>query len=49
MSVPCGFNAEGLPIGLPIVGRPFEEATVLRLPQAYEQHAGWFRRHPPVG
>ena len=47
-SVPCGFSAAGLPIGLQLVGRPFEEATVLRAAHAYEQHAGWYQRHPPV-
>ena len=36
-SVPCGFTAEGLPMGLQIIGRPFDEATVLRVADAYQR------------
>lgn len=46
LSVPCGFTAEGLPIGLQIVGRPFEEATVLRIGAAFEAIAGFRDRRP---
>ena len=46
LSVPCGFSAAGLPIGLQLVGRPFDEATLLRAGHAYEQAAGWWRRRP---
>ncbi len=49
LSLPCGFSAAGLPIGLQLVGRPFDEATVLRVGHAYEQAAGFFRRRPPLG
>jgi aspartyl-tRNA(Asn)/glutamyl-tRNA(Gln) amidotransferase subunit A len=49
LSVPCGFSAEGLPLGLQIVGRPFDEATVLRVGDAYEQAASWVTRRPPLG
>jgi aspartyl-tRNA(Asn)/glutamyl-tRNA(Gln) amidotransferase subunit A len=48
LSVPCGFAASGLPIGLQVVGRPFGEATVLRVGHAYEQAAAWWTRRPPV-
>ena len=48
LSVPCGFSAAGLPIGLQIVGRPFDEATVLRLGHAYEEAAGWTGRRPDL-
>ncbi len=48
LSVPCGFSPAGLPIGLQLVGRPFDEATVLRAGHAYEQAAGWWRRRPPL-
>jgi aspartyl-tRNA(Asn)/glutamyl-tRNA(Gln) amidotransferase subunit A len=48
VSVPCGFSADGRPIGLQVVGRPFAEATVLRVAHAYEQSAGWFRRRPSL-
>jgi Asp-tRNA(Asn)/Glu-tRNA(Gln) amidotransferase A subunit family amidase len=47
LSVPCGFTRDGLPIGLQIVGRPFDEATVLRAGWAYEQSTEWHQRRPP--
>ncbi len=47
LSVPCGFTSDGLPIGLQIVGRPFDEATVLRVGWAYEQATDWHARRPP--
>jgi aspartyl-tRNA(Asn)/glutamyl-tRNA(Gln) amidotransferase subunit A len=47
LSVPCGFH-DGLPIGLQLAGRPFEEATVLRAGHAYEQATDWHLRHPPL-
>ena len=37
ISIPCGSTDAGLPIGLQIAGRPFDEATVLRAAHAYEQ------------
>jgi Asp-tRNA(Asn)/Glu-tRNA(Gln) amidotransferase A subunit family amidase len=46
LTVPCGFAASGLPVGLQIVGRPFEDATVLRVGHAYEQATDWHRRRP---
>jgi aspartyl-tRNA(Asn)/glutamyl-tRNA(Gln) amidotransferase subunit A len=46
LSLPCGFNDAGLPIGLQSVGRPFAESTVLRLAYAYEQHTPWYTRQP---
>jgi aspartyl-tRNA(Asn)/glutamyl-tRNA(Gln) amidotransferase subunit A len=48
ISVPCGFTASGLPIGLQIAGAPFAESTVLALAHAYEQATEWHRRSPPV-
>jgi aspartyl-tRNA(Asn)/glutamyl-tRNA(Gln) amidotransferase subunit A len=48
LSVPCGFDERGLPIGLQIAGRPFDEAGVCRIGHAYEQAAGWFERRPPM-
>jgi len=47
-SVPCGFSADGLPIGLQIVGRPFDEATVLRVADAYQRATDWHTRRPPL-
>jgi aspartyl-tRNA(Asn)/glutamyl-tRNA(Gln) amidotransferase subunit A len=46
LSLPCGFNRAGLPIGLQIAGRPFDEATVLRVGHAYEQATDWHLRTP---
>lgn len=46
ISVPCGFTAAGLPIGLQITGPPWAEANVLRLAHAYEQQTDWHTRRP---
>ena len=48
ISVPCGFTPAGLPVGLQIAGKPFDEPTVLRVGYTYERHARWFERRPPV-
>jgi amidase len=48
ISVPCGFTRDGLPIGLQIVGRPRQEATVLRAAAAFEVAQPWSHRIPPV-
>ena len=48
LATPCGFSRQGLPLALQIVGRPFDEATVLRAGHAYEQAAGWYRRRPAL-
>ncbi len=47
ISINCGFNSEGLPIGLQIGGRPFDEATILKVAHAYEQHTPWHTMRPP--
>lgn len=47
LSLPCGFSSEGLPIALQLVGRWWEEATVLRAAHAYEQATVWHKRRPP--
>ncbi|MDH7478647.1 MAG: Asp-tRNA(Asn)/Glu-tRNA(Gln) amidotransferase subunit GatA [Syntrophomonadaceae bacterium] len=47
ISIPCGF-VEGMPVGLQLIGRPFEEGTLLRAAFAYEQKAGWYRKKPPL-
>lgn len=48
ISVPCGFSSEGLPLGLQIAGRSFDEATVFRAAYAYEQAAGFANQRPPI-
>ena len=47
LSVNCGFNSQGLPIGLQIGGRPFAEETVLKVGHAYEQNTPWHTMRPP--
>ncbi len=48
LSVPCGFTAEGLPIGLQIAGRRWDEATVIRIGHVYEQATAWHTRRPAL-
>jgi aspartyl-tRNA(Asn)/glutamyl-tRNA(Gln) amidotransferase subunit A len=48
ISVPCGFSTDGLPIGFQLMGRMFDEATVLRVADAYERSTDWHRRSPPL-
>jgi aspartyl-tRNA(Asn)/glutamyl-tRNA(Gln) amidotransferase subunit A len=49
VSVPCGFTAAGLPIGMQIVGPPGGEAVVLALAHAYQQRTEWHKRRTPLG
>jgi aspartyl-tRNA(Asn)/glutamyl-tRNA(Gln) amidotransferase subunit A len=44
--VPSGFTREGLPVSIQIVGRRFDDATVLRIARAYERVTDWHRRRP---
>jgi aspartyl-tRNA(Asn)/glutamyl-tRNA(Gln) amidotransferase subunit A len=48
ITVPCGFDGDGLPIGLQIAARPFDEASVLRAAHAYEEAHEWRHRHPAM-
>jgi aspartyl-tRNA(Asn)/glutamyl-tRNA(Gln) amidotransferase subunit A len=48
ISVPCGFTADGLPFGLQLIGRWWDEATVLRAAYAYQQATDWHTRRPPL-
>jgi len=49
VSIPCGFTSKGLPIGMQIIGRPGDEATVFCLAHAYEQATDWHNRRPNLG
>jgi Asp-tRNA(Asn)/Glu-tRNA(Gln) amidotransferase A subunit family amidase len=49
LSVPCGFDAGGLPIGLQLVGHHLDEATILRLGHAFQRATDWHCRRPPRG
>ena len=48
ISIPCGFTGEGLPVGLQLVGRWWDEASVLRAAYAYEQATDWHERRAPI-
>ncbi|HJT21721.1 MAG TPA: Asp-tRNA(Asn)/Glu-tRNA(Gln) amidotransferase subunit GatA [Nitrospira sp.] len=48
IALPCGFGKTGLPIGLQIIGRAFEESTILRTAHAYEQSTQWHVKKPAV-
>ena len=51
ISVPCGFSGEksgGMPIGLQIIGHPFDEVAILNVAYLYEQNTPWHRKRPPI-
>jgi aspartyl-tRNA(Asn)/glutamyl-tRNA(Gln) amidotransferase subunit A len=48
ISIPCGFSSEGLPVGLQILGRPFDEETLFRVAYTYEQSTDWHLRKPKL-
>ena len=48
LSLPCGFDTNGCPIGLQIAGRPFAEARVLRVADAFQRDTDWHARKPGV-
>jgi aspartyl-tRNA(Asn)/glutamyl-tRNA(Gln) amidotransferase subunit A len=47
LSINCGFTSEGLPVGLQIAGRPFDETKLFQAAHAYEQATEWHTRRPP--
>ena len=47
LSLPCGFTGAGLPVGLQLLGRPLDEATVLRAGDAFQRHTDFHERVPP--
>ena len=48
VSVPCGFTSEGLPIGLTVTAKPFDEGMALRVAHAYERATSWHERRPDL-
>ena len=48
VSIPCGLTSNGLPIGLQLIGRYFDEATLLRAARAYELSTDWHKRKPNI-
>ncbi|MBF0106587.1 MAG: Asp-tRNA(Asn)/Glu-tRNA(Gln) amidotransferase subunit GatA [Deltaproteobacteria bacterium] len=49
MSIPCGFGDHNLPVGLQLIGKPFDEETLIRTAHAYEQSTEWHRISPELG
>ncbi len=48
LSVPCGFDREGMPVGLQVVGRMYDEERILAIGHAYESATAWHKRIPPI-
>lgn len=48
ISVPCGFTNDNLPVGLQILGKPFDERTILKIAYNYEQDTEWHKRSPKL-
>jgi aspartyl-tRNA(Asn)/glutamyl-tRNA(Gln) amidotransferase subunit A len=48
MAVPCGFTQAGLPVGFQVIGRPFDEVTVIRIGDAYQRMTDWHTRAPAL-
>ncbi|MDA8157023.1 MAG: Asp-tRNA(Asn)/Glu-tRNA(Gln) amidotransferase subunit GatA [Actinomycetota bacterium] len=48
ISLPCGFTKSGLPIGLQLIGRHFDEEAIIKAAYAYEQSTGWHKRRPAL-
>jgi len=48
LSIPCGYDESGLPVGLQIAGKPYDEQTVLRIGAAYEASTAWHHDLPPI-
>lgn len=49
ISVPCGFSRDNLPIGLQLIGKAFDEETIIQVASSYEQSEQWHLKRPPVG
>ena len=48
ISVPCGFTEAGLPVGMQIAGKPFDEPGCFQAAYTYQQHAGWYKTRPAI-
>ena len=48
ISVPCGFTEAGLPVGMQIAGKPFDEPGVIQAAYTYQQHALWYEKRPNI-
>jgi aspartyl-tRNA(Asn)/glutamyl-tRNA(Gln) amidotransferase subunit A len=48
LSIPCGFTSDPLPVGLHLIGRPFDEASIFRAAHAYESATDWHKKKPKI-
>jgi aspartyl-tRNA(Asn)/glutamyl-tRNA(Gln) amidotransferase subunit A len=48
LSLPCGFDQDGMPIGMQVIGRHFDEAMILRVGHVYEQSTEWHKKRPRI-
>ncbi len=48
LSMPCGFSEQGLPIGIQLIGKPWDEETIFQVASAYEGATDWHKRRPPT-
>lgn len=48
ISIPCGFSSNGLPIGIQVLGKPFDEGAVIHVAHAYERHSDWKEKRPRI-
>ena len=48
LSLPAGLDAQGLPIGVQLMGSPFGDATLIKLGRAFQQATDWHRRRPHI-
>jgi Asp-tRNA(Asn)/Glu-tRNA(Gln) amidotransferase A subunit family amidase len=49
LALPCGFDADGLPIGLQVIGRPFDEVTLFRIGAAFQEATDFHKQAPAFG
>ena len=48
ISLPCGFDQDAMPVGMQVIGKHFDEATILRVAHAYEQATEWHKKRPGI-
>jgi aspartyl-tRNA(Asn)/glutamyl-tRNA(Gln) amidotransferase subunit A len=48
LSFPCGFSKNNLPIGIQLLGKPFDESVLLRMAHQYQKETDWHKKYPPV-
>ncbi|MGH2603462.1 MAG: amidase family protein, partial [Dehalococcoidia bacterium] len=48
LALPCGFDGQGLPIGMQVIGRPFDESLLFRTGHAYQRVTDWHKRRPSL-